>query len=256
MRTMHVFFHGFPDQTEVWENQIKDLDPNSYICVDLWKYAEQDQLIPEDVCSSLLVELNNKNLLNNSDINWIITGHDLGAPFAIHLAQVLPAKNIHLIVMNGVSAQQLLGRFKHVRQLLKSWYIGAIQIPGLTTTVKRFFPQWPLKIAEKSYPAPVQFSERSLEGFKIYKALFRQTLLQPQSKNNHRQIPTTVIWGKNDPFLELPNQEEFKFLCRKPEIYILNCGHWPQLEQVEHVNYVYDKITKSFSHEQHASHLS
>jgi pimeloyl-ACP methyl ester carboxylesterase len=182
----------------------------------------------------------------------IIVGHDLGVPFATRLAQISSGKK-HLVVMNGLTGPQLLARQKNPKQLLKSWYIWTLQIPGASFLIEKWAPKIPFQIANRFKKEKIEFNPRALKAFALYQSLCRDSLKTFRDGKKF-DLNLTVIWGKEDAFLERPTKQEFASLSRQPQIYLLNCSHWPQCEQVEKVQYIFSQISQSLQTSAYAEH--
>jgi pimeloyl-ACP methyl ester carboxylesterase len=237
---MFVFFHGFPDSPRIWEKLVENLSRDSYFLIDLWIEVDRGNHSMESVTSSVIRQLG-----PNLNRPLIVVGHDIGAPFAAHFARM--QKAAHLVLVNGITGDQLLRRFKNPNQIFKSWYIFALQIPGLANLVKNKFPKLVFNLTNK-YKNVSENNFRALNGFTLYKSLFKNSFRQFSSLPP-ANLNVSVIWGKDDPFLLRPTREEFLSLSRDPKIYLLNCGHWPMTEQPEKMNYILSEIYQNLSPE-------
>ncbi|MGW3949509.1 alpha/beta fold hydrolase [Streptomyces sp. NPDC004752] len=64
----------------------------------------------------------------------------------------------------------------------------------------------------------------------------RRNLLRPEQLNRITQ-PTLIVWGRQNPFGEVPEATAIHRAVGGSQLELLeNCGHWPQHEQAEHYN--------------------
>lgn len=65
----------------------------------------------------------------------------------------------------------------------------------------------------------------------------RQRNLLREDRLNRIEVPTLVVWGRNNPFGEVPEAEMMHNAISGSQLELLDdCGHWPQHEQAEAYN--------------------
>jgi len=63
-----------------------------------------------------------------------------------------------------------------------------------------------------------------------------RNILQPEDLAKN-EVPTLIVWGRNNPFGEIPEADAMHANIRGSELTIFDeCGHWPQHEQAEKYN--------------------
>lgn len=63
-----------------------------------------------------------------------------------------------------------------------------------------------------------------------------RNILQPEELAKI-DVPTLIVWGRNNPFGEIPEADAIHANIRDSELAIFDeCGHWPQHEQAEKYN--------------------
>jgi 2-hydroxy-6-oxonona-2,4-dienedioate hydrolase len=65
----------------------------------------------------------------------------------------------------------------------------------------------------------------------------QRNLLRPEILSKLGEIPTLIIWGKQNPFGEVPEAAKMHDLIPNSRLELIDdCGHWPQHEQHEIYN--------------------
>jgi pimeloyl-ACP methyl ester carboxylesterase len=158
-----------------------------------------------------------------------ILGHDIGAVHAWHLAKLLGPDLKGLILINGLSLEQYLRRLKNPLQLLKSWYIPWMQIPGFLETLVENAP-WVIQVVSRSLgEMKGRAPEMSRHGYQHYRALLKESILLLSRKNKGQRLkaPVLVVWGLKDAFLSPPQRDEFLNDADSVEVRILEKeNHW------------------------------
>ena len=137
-----LLLHGFPEFWYGWRDQIPALGAANYrvIVPDQRGYNLSDK--PRGVQSYQTEKLVRDviGLLDHYRIEKVnLAGDDLGAAVAWSVAISFPGKS-NAWNPECASPGCHAGYFTHFRQMLKSWYIGFFQIPGL--------PDWALRVNE------------------------------------------------------------------------------------------------------------
>jgi 2-hydroxy-6-oxonona-2,4-dienedioate hydrolase len=80
----------------------------------------------------------------------------------------------------------------------------------------------------------------------------QRNLLQPDRMAKIK-VPTLVIWGRENPFGDVPEAREMHEAIAGSELELLShCGHWPQHEQ----SATYNKLSLTFLQRHSASNIS
>jgi pimeloyl-ACP methyl ester carboxylesterase len=249
-----VLLHGFPECAESWRHQIPVLATRfRVVAPDLRGYDLSDK--PRAVAAYDLREL-------AADVQGLVealgvpsarlVGHDWGGGVAWATAMLQPSVVERLALVNmphPVRFQEEIRR--NVRQLLKSWYVFAFQIPGL--------PEWFLErrggrgvtdALRGAFVRPEAFTADYVETLRTaatrpggmrgpvnyYRAALRS---RPDVGHWPRvRVPTVMIWGDRDIALrpELADRTEALIdapfrLHRIPE-----AGHFVHQEYPDRVN--------------------
>ena len=130
--------HGFPESALSWRHQMASLAHAGYRvwAPDLRGYggttrpdgldAYQLEALLEDVAA--LIEASNTSRV-------ILIGHDWGGIIAWYYAMRRPERVEALIVLNGPHPACFERELRHWRQLRRSWYMAAFQIPWIPEAV-------------------------------------------------------------------------------------------------------------------------
>jgi pimeloyl-ACP methyl ester carboxylesterase len=248
-----VLLHGFPESWYSWRHQIPVLAQEyTVVAPDMRGYNETEKprrgyelnVLVADIVA-LIRHLGRERAF--------VVGHDWGGAIAWALAISQPALVERLIVLNAPHLGCFgLGSGMGVRQMLRSWYMLAFQIPIL--------PELLLRIGDFS------FIEHAVRGQAYDRTHFtdqdmhfmRQAIARPGALtaaiNYYRRgllhtggifkgtglrvhAPTLLIWAEGDRLLgkELTYQTA-QFVPDLRIQYIERCSHWVQQERPELVN--------------------
>ncbi len=252
-----ILLHGFPEYWYSWRHQIPYLAQNYRVAApDLRGYNTSDK--PAGVQAYHISELvkDVKGLIKFFGAEKaVIISHDWGGVIAWDLAAFFPEVVEKLVIMNAPHPKAFLRELvKNPRQMLSSWYIFMMQIPGLAEwyvrrndyrQIGRVFAGWAHR--------KDTFSAEDIRKFKdaigrpgsltaaisYYRALFRDRNGLKRVKNFPKiKVPTLLIWAENDKALtkNLTYKLDQYFEAPLEIRYIPDCSHWVQQEQPELVN--------------------
>ncbi len=233
-----ILLHGFPDAWFGWEHQIGSLAEHGFrvIVPDQRGYNLSDK--PEGV-SSYQMETLVDDILGLADIlgyeRFQLAGHDFGAMVSWNLAMRHPERIKRLVIAN-VPHPAVMGNYlrTHPAQMMKSWYVFFFQLPGLPERFSRI-NNWQSLISAM----PDDFTEAERNRYREawnqpgamtgminwYRASLRQLRHSPDAPKI--QVPTLIIWGKQDPHLSYEMALLSVEHCSKCHLITFeNATHW------------------------------
>ena len=247
-----VFLHGFPEFWYSWRYQMPFLAELGYTVVapDLRGYNDTDKPRTGYDVPTLVGDI--AGLIKGlGQEKAVIVGHDWGGALAWAFAMSYPQMTERLIVMNAPHPQAMQRAFRTLKQLRKSWYMFAFQLPWLPENAllrnnayeigrmlkgaavqKSAFPNEVLATYQEAMSKPGAMTA----ALNYYRQLFRHPL---RSAKNYTSIgvPTLLIWGEQD--IALGIELTYGLEQWVPNIQIKripDSGHWVQQEKPELVN--------------------
>ncbi|MDX2002608.1 MAG: alpha/beta hydrolase [Chitinophagales bacterium] len=249
-----ILLHGFPEFWYSWRKQIPALAAHyTVVAVDMRGYNESDKPTQVSLYRIEILATDIRKLIETIGYKKaIIIGHDWGGAVAWQLAQQSPDWVEKLIILNCPPGPVLMKHvFTNFKQLRRSWYMFAFQIPGLPERNMQSQLKLTLTKAFKGWSRNKEaFREEDIDKYvkvfapkgaltgpiNYYRAAFRYAF----SSKKFRPIPTDtlVIWGEDDRALGKELTYDIpKYVKGKYEIkYIPNCSHWVQNDAPDLVN--------------------
>lgn len=247
-----IVLHGFPERAESWMNQIELLSKQGFFVIApvLRGYGDSDH--PESIKNYSLEKIGHDivELMDHFKISKsFIIGHDWGCAVSWYLISFFQERFEKAILLNAphweVFRRHLLSNPK---QLLKSWYILAIQLPFLPewlislknyslfaetvakSSVRRAYPKDELEALKKEWNEKDSMS--SMLNW------YRAAKYSPKTNSKREiDIPVTLVWGERDPFVSQAMGQESLEYCKNGELVVFkNVGHWPHYECKEELN--------------------
>src|SRR5438270_6495367 len=247
-----VLLHGFPEFWYSWRYQIPFLAEHGYTVVapDLRGYNDTDKPRTGYDVPTLLRDI--AGLIKGlGQEKAVIVGHDWGGVLAWAFAISYQQMTERLIVMNAPHPQAMQRAFRTLKQLRKSWYIFAFQLPWLPENAllrnnayeigrmlkgaavqKSAFPNEVLATYQEAMSKPGAMTA----ALNYYRQLIRHPL---RSAKNYASIgvPTLLIWGEQDIALGIELTYGLEQWVPNIQVKRLpDSGHWVQQEQPEKVN--------------------
>ena len=247
-----VFLHGFPEFWYSWRYQMPFLAELGYTVVapDLRGYNDTDKPRTGYDVPTLVGDI--AGLIKGlGQEKAVIVGHDWGGALAWAFAMSYPQMTERLIVMNAPHPQAMQRAFRTLKQLRKSWYMFAFQLPWLPENAllrnnayeigrmlkgaavqKSAFPNEVLATYQEAMSKPGAMTA----ALNYYRQLFRHPL---RSAKNYTSIgvPTLLIWGEQDIALGIELTYDLEQWVPNIQIKrIPDSGHWVQQEKPELVN--------------------
>lgn len=246
-----ILLHGFPEFWYGWRRQIGPLATAGF------RVASPDQrgynlsakpagvrAYDLDILAADIVGL--ADALGRDRVSLV--GHDWGGIVAWWAASRHPDRVERLGVLNAphpaVARPYLL---RHPGQLLRSWYVGFFQIPGVPEALLRADDHAALRRSLQGTSRPGTFTAAELDAYaeawsepgaltgmvNWYRALPRF-----RAEGGARvAAPTLLLWGVRDRFLEIGLAEESLALCDRGRLVRFeNATHWVHLEEPDAIN--------------------
>lgn len=245
-----VLLHGFPDFWYGWREQLPGLVEAGYrvLVPDQRGYNRSDAPTGLDAYRTSVLSRDVAGLIASEGRDRAhVVGHDWGAAVAWDLALRQPAVVDRLGIINVPHPTVLRRTLRsNPRQLARSWYVFAFQLPGV--------PEWALGRRDGALLArllresanPGTFSEADLARYRAawrrgsIRAMvdyYRAAARRPESlPRRHVQAPALVLWGEDDVALVPEMAEESLTYCVDGDLQTFPAAsHWVHLEESDAV---------------------
>ena len=248
-----IFLHGFPEFWYGWRKQIPHFADAGFrvLVPDQRGYNLSDK--PEGALAFSLDELA-ADVLGLMDAagreRACLVGHDWGAAVAWWIAEHHPGRVERMAILNVPHGSVFLRQLRRSpRQWLRSWYIAFFQLPRLPEAVFRRRDWRAAAKALRLSARPGAFTAEDLERYRDawsqpgaitaminwYRALLRHRPHYPARPRI--SVPTLMIWGAGDAYLEKEMAKASIALCEKGRLILVEeATHWVQHEEPERVN--------------------
>jgi len=241
-----LLLHGVPTSSWLYRKMINPLVHNGYrvIAPDMLGFGNSDspkgyEIYSEEMHGQRLLELMDHLQINS----WTHVMHDAGGLWTWELLEKAPEKVESLIILNSIIYEEGFDppiRFKPgfmARTAMWSYRNGITTNMMLRSLFKSGMQKNTLNKEEVAgYKTPLKEGKTKAMYY-----FFTQTcnaLPDYQPMIQKLDIPTTIIWGKDDSFLKLSPQQEalLKDLNIKEEnIHLLEAKHFIQEEKPEEI---------------------
>jgi pimeloyl-ACP methyl ester carboxylesterase len=248
-----LLLHGFPETSHAWRHQIDALAPHfRVVAPDLRGYGSSDK--PPGIAAYRREVLGTDvlGLIHAFDAERAhVVGHDWGGGVAWTFAMQHPDALDRLAVINCPHPVPMAKALRsNWRQIRRSWYIFAFQIPWL--------PEWALtrdnahalrEALRRSAKRGGTFAQDDLDAYarafaasgaataaiNYYRAAFRQGA---RVRGPRITAPTLLIWGEDDVALgkELTYGMDDLFAGELRIEYLSDTSHWVMEERPAEVN--------------------
>lgn len=254
-----LMLHGFPDTPETWAAQAEHFhDEFDIVCphargsfpsepsARVERYGQRGFALD---CLQLLDKIDPKRKRG-----VYLVGHDLGTVHASYLASLLGRRAKALVLVNGLPLPILARRLGNPRQLLKSWYVFAMQIPRVPEWLIGHFPDRILGLADKlgeikEAPDASRSREHLVDTINQYRAFARELPAAWREGPRRLRCPVLVLWGKRDAFVVAPTQKELIPFSENGTIRILDGNHWIHRDRAAEVNGLLDRFFRETRYE-------
>ena len=259
-----ILLHGFPEFWYGWRRQIPYLAAAGYRvwAPDQRGYNLSDK--PDGIAAYTLDELA-ADVIGLIDAagheRAFVVGHDWGAAVAWWVAAKYPERVARMVVINvphlSVMKAQVRRSFTQMR---KSWYVLFFQLPWLPEKLARM-GNWNAAVQSLRLSShPGTFTDADLDIYRQawsqpkaytsmlnwYRAVVQKPLTAPSSPQI--KVPTLLIWGTQDRFLEREMAQPSIDLCDDGRlVFIEGATHWVQHEEADRVNKLIDGFPRGDS---------
>lgn len=244
------FIHGFPDNCQSFYPQLKFFS-KKFICVAPNLRGVGKDKIPFQRCRKREVLLDHLAILDHIDPSKkrpvVVVGHDIGVMHARSLAYDLGDRLKGWVLSGGVDPQILFMRKDNPRQWKKSWYILAFQIPIISDFLWNKFEDKFMAMAHQRNPANKDYSSEN-NGQLIYHYRYGlYDLIMGEEDHKIVEAPLLMIFGKDDSFLEWPNERELKKVSKDFDLCFLEGSHWLHQENEQAFNLKLENFLEGLS---------
>jgi pimeloyl-ACP methyl ester carboxylesterase len=248
-----VLLHGFPEFWYGWRRQIPALAAAGYRVIVPDQRGYNLSEVPKGVRAYRSEELvaDVLGLLDHFGYERVrLAGHDWGAAVAWSLAIHHPDRLEKLAILNVPHTDVMWQTIRSSpRQLLKSWYIGFFQIPGLADGLLRMGNFAGAVRLLRSSGRAGTFSEADLEEYRQawnnsvgltgminwYRAAVRYRSHSSVDRRVH--VPVLILWGRRDVALSAGMAQGSLELCDDGRlVYFDDATHWVQHNAAQAVN--------------------
>jgi len=241
--------HGFPDFWFCWEAQIEALVASGFrvVAPDQRGYGHSDKPLGKEAYRQKILAADIVGLMGALGYDKInLAGHDFGGAVAWSVATLYPERVEKLVI---ISAPHLIASMKYSKinktQKYKSWYIAFFQLPKLP---ERFLKAFNYRVLIKNMPASLspETIERYRSGWSQPNAIhtmvnwYRGLLDGMKAREieyGRIDIPTHIMWGKNDKYLEAGLAKLSLEQCSKGRLTVFeDTSHWVMHERSNEVS--------------------
>ena len=257
-----VLLHGFPEFWYGWRRQIPALATAGYhvVAPDQRGYNLSDKppKVRDYATQALASDVVGLFDALGAERAFLV-GHDWGGGVAWTVAEQHPERLRALAVLNcphGRAFQEVLR--KSPRQVLRSWYMGAFQMPWLPEKLLGAKGARRLGGAMRGTARRGAFSREDMEQYReawlqpgALTAMinwYRAGLRYPPPKHtNAIEPPTLLIWGEQDTALGTEFIDPIARPCRDIRVERLpDASHWVQHEEPDQVNRLLLEFLRDF----------
>lgn len=266
-----VLLHGFPEFWYAWRRQIGPLARAGarVLAPDLRGYGISEK--PHGVDAYRIHRLRDDVvglLEQEAPEGAVLVGHDWGGALAWRVALDRPDLLRRLVVLNAPHPELYARGLRRPRQLLRSWYVLAFQVPRLPELALRAFD---FAVLERTWRRdPVRedaFGDADIAAYKAalarpgavrstvnwYRAAFggRGTASRAPERPSTGggegvTVPTLVIWGERDRYLGTELLDGLDDLVRDLRVErVPDASHWIQADAPERVNRLLVDVVES-----------
>lgn len=245
-----ILLHGFPEFWYAWRAQIPALAAAGHrvLAPDLRGYNLSDKPLGISAYRSDVLVNDVVGLIDSAKREKAtIVGHDWGGAVAWAVAMSYPGRVERLVVLNCGHPSAMMKRIRaDRRQLARSWYIFAFQLPWLPELLARANDFQLLVHAMRRSSRAGTFSDAVIAEYRTAWSqrgaltaminYYRAALRRRAPKMPRRvTVPTQLVWGTGDAFLGRELAEDSLAYCDAGRVEYLDGSHWVQHELPDRV---------------------
>ena len=247
-----VLLHGFPEFWYSWRFQIPILAEAGFrvVAPDMRGYNLSDKPPGVGDYRAEVLGRDVERLIRACGAeSATLVGHDWGGVAAWLAAMHYPERVERLAILNCPHPDHFLRDLWTPRQLRKSWYMFALQVPGKLVQESIF--AWIKSNFRRDPVRPGTFTEEDIQRYaeamarpgaltattNSYRALSRRTPAQARKLLRRVEAPVLVIWGEKDRYLGVELAEPERSWV--PDVRVerlLDASHWVQQDSPHKVN--------------------
>jgi pimeloyl-ACP methyl ester carboxylesterase len=248
-----LLLHGFPEFWYGWRHQLGPLAEAGFRVVALdqrgYNTSDKPPRIADYSLDRLAADIASAIPALGEERARVV-GHDWGGVVAWWLALRHPGRVERLAILNAPHPPLMWRALRRSpRQMLRSWYIFMIQVPGLPEWMAPWWNWRAVVRAMQSSSRPGTFTPEDFDRYRsawsqpgAYHAMLNwyRAALQarpPEPADLRIRVPTLVLWGARDKFIGRGLAEASVAQCDDGRLeFIEEATHWVQHEEPERVN--------------------
>ncbi|MFQ6019277.1 MAG: alpha/beta fold hydrolase [Dehalococcoidia bacterium] len=247
-----LLLHGFPEFWYSWRHQLPALAEAGFRAVALdqrgYNLSDKPAGLEAYRMPALMGDVSAAIAQFGNGKAAALIGHDWGAAVAWTTAAFMPHLMERLIILNLPHPAAMLGMRDNPAQLQKSWYVFMFQAPEVPEAWLSADDFRRLRLMAVGSARPGTFSNADLDRFQEawsqpgaltaainwYRAnLTPRNLLLGEFQMPPVSVPTRILWGVRDAFLERSLGDQSQEFVAAPCTFIPieDAGHWLQQEK-------------------------
>jgi haloalkane dehalogenase len=252
-----ILLHGFPDNAHIYDDLIPHLSVagRRIVAVDFLGFGASDKL--EGTQYSFPQQFGDvEAVVEALNLDRVIpVGHDAGGSSAINFALRHPDRTAAVVLMNvfygaapGLLVPELIELFSHkpLQALAHHFLTSPQQFGWLIEFQRQKLLGDAADVGKHRYqellgPLIDQNFRQQPSAIPAFVQMTSQ-LNDEIAANTGRlidlrrsEVPFTLIWGRNDPYLHVSTAEFLRAQMRNGVLHALDAGHWPQIDAAAEV---------------------
>lgn len=241
-----LLIHGYMDTPDSWSSQARAFVEDRGLVIPFGRGIGESLPPPNrrryGAYSILLDHLQVLRLADPEGTRPVhIVGHDIGGVHAWMLACHPHPRIRSVTIINSAHPRQYLRRIMWPRQIFKSWYLAALQVPVLAENLlwlfrKEVFRTLTAEGWRSREMSVADFEGAALNAMNEYRQWARDIPEFLRDAPGPTGVPILVISSEDDRYLEAPNAGEFADIASNVVIRVVRGGHWVHAQQPERIN--------------------